>query len=138
VQGLQEKGLFNIDSDKSTAQQLARELSSDAPQQQPAQSQLSDDELIQALLKKSAVPLPPAVVAEKVRAALQQHTIIIAQAERSSEGRPLYTEAEYLDPQRFLKVPNTAKGKQHEQHYYGLFDPAHDVPAIARGECGLT
>jgi hypothetical protein len=133
VQGLQEKGLFNIDSDKSTAQQLARELSRDAPQQQAAQSQLSDDELIEALLKKSAVPLPSAVAAEKLRAALQQHTIIIAQAERCSEGRPVYTEAEYLDPQRFHKVPNTAKGKQHEQHYYGLFDPAHDVPATSKG-----
>jgi hypothetical protein len=97
VQGLQEKGLFNTDSDKSTAQLLARSLSRAAPQQQPAQSQLSDDELVEALLKKSAVPLPPAVVAEKMRAALQQHTIIIAQAERCSEGRPVYTEADYLD-----------------------------------------
>jgi hypothetical protein len=133
VQGLQEKGLFNTDSDKSTAQQLARELSRDAPQQQPAQSQLLDDELIEALLQQSAVPLPSAVVAEKLRAALQQHTIMIAQAERCSEGRTVYTEADYLDTQRFLKVPNTAKGKQHEQHNYGLFDPAHDVPDGSKG-----
>jgi hypothetical protein len=140
VQGLQEKGLFNVDSDKRTAQHLAKELSRDAPQQQAAQPQLSHDELVEALVQKSAVPLPSAVVAEKLRAALQQNTIVIAQAERCIDGRPVYTEADYLDTQRFHKVPNTAKGKQQEQHYFGLFDPAHDVVDSSKGRvwCDVT
>ena len=72
VEGLEERGIWGLVSDKRVARQVAQQLSASAPAQNPAPV-LPKDVLQDKLLGVTRMSLPPAELRSKLDAALVLH-----------------------------------------------------------------